>query len=723
MNEMLLDRIGNVPVPAGYQVVSSEVEFLQRATEDVPMLVRGTRLCQWAEDFWHGRRIPYRELHSPLQSLQALVPHLDETDAQAICAVLPAELLPKLHKLTLTGLLQAIFPNVVWQKRPSKTHAAAWLLWLYENQPDKVYEPLLAEQGHLWQRDVDDATHNIYDATNAQAARQWLDIWLGLTPDLLLEELGIFPVELPEKLQKHAATVWRDEVITHHGSLFPELKERSILPDLKLLAAQETIKYLEHHPKNLTKTLRDELSPYLTQDEQNRLLNLLPPPMPDKLPDEPEAILSWFRQQYLPARQWQTVYGSDADRQMVSTAAEQFARWYLDQYPRALNGSYLHKHLSFARAAASQKQDSYVTLLIVLDGLHLPDSVQLMAELQRQTDRLTIWENGMAFAPLPTITEVCKPALFAGVSPDLAQQVPTIGTVLPENNSPMRELDKALVGSTYLWRIMEPDHTYHRKNSSEALRHEIEGQLTTIAKKIGEIVKNVPAEIPLRLVLTSDHGRLLAKATRTLSVPVGMQSQGRAALGVSGQDFDEQGFVITGKLAYLHAGRFGLLQDAAVAFSEGAFFTNDGKTGSEWYPHGGLYPEEVIVPWIELLRDMALPEVSAKISGSGRAGQSGELVIHLRNLSDIPITIISFALLANGHQSSQQLKESVSPYTEQTFSLVWSPWPGKGEVGNVTAKLSLQLPNSLAFVVTVEKPQLESIEMYQRDNILGDLDL
>lgn len=98
-------------------MVDSEVGFLQRATEDAPLLVRGTRLCRWAEDFWHGRHIPYRELHSPTQSLQVLSPHLSESEAQEIRSALPANLLPELHKMTLTELLQEIYPHALWQKR------------------------------------------------------------------------------------------------------------------------------------------------------------------------------------------------------------------------------------------------------------------------------------------------------------------------------------------------------------------------------------------------------------------------------------------------------------------------------------------------------------------------------------------------------------------------------------------------------------------------------
>lgn len=723
MDKMLLDREGKALIPDGYQVIDSDIDFLLYATVDRPLLVRGQRRCQWAAEFWDGRHIPYRELQSPVHNLREIVPDLDEKDAETICAALPESLLSRLGKLNLTKLLQALFPNVLWEKRPSKAHAADWLLWLYECTSDPLFEPILKAQARLWQQEVDDVTYSVYAATNAEVASKLLYVWLGLTPDDMLVELGRFPARLPDSLREQAPKVWKERIIARRGSLIGDLTDLPIRHELISTAAQETVNYLERHPRALTPTLRDQLVSYLTTEEQNRLLQLMPPPMPGNLPEEAEAVLAWFRSQYLPARQWQSVFGSEADRLMINQTAEQFAMWYLSQYPRALNGGSLQNHLCFSRTAASQQQETRVTLLIVLDGLHAVDAKQLLTYLQRQTDRLSVWEDGLAFAPLPTITEVCKPALLAGVAPELAWQMSALGELLPENRNPVESLRQALPGQLYIWRVQEPDRTYHQRNNSETLDAEIDGQLFTIAGKIRDVVKDVPSELPLSLILTSDHGRLLAKAVRQLEVPPGMQSHGRAAVGAARRTFGERGYAIDNGVVYLHAKRFGLLHDAAVAFGEETFRTNDGKTGSEWYPHGGLYPEEVIVPWIELMRDMALPEVTIELKGSGQAGQQGTFTIKLCNTGDIPVTATILTFIVGGRKMMQQVNMTVPPYTEESHEGRWDTWPNKAETESMTANLRLVLPNKLSFVVAIENPQIESIAMYQRDDILGDLEL
>jgi hypothetical protein len=727
MNEMLLDRAGDAPIPEGYQLIDSEVAFLQRATENGCFVVRGPQLCRWASEFWHGRGIPYGELASPTEAIQQLVPHLTAGQAQKIGAALPQKLLPDLGAFNITGLLQALFPNALWETRPSKNHAADWLLWLYKGSAGSAFEPLLVEQSRLWQREVDDATYKVYGATNSDAALALLEIWLGVNRNPLLNELGIFPQPIPAPVRNHVIKAWKHELISRRGVLVEELEKLPLPRDLIRLAAQETVSYLEHdhHRAYLTKALHSQLTPYLSTTDQQHLLKLAPPDLPGELPSEPTAVLGWFRDHYLPARQWQVAYGSEEDRAALRAAARQFIVWYLEQYPRALLGGPLAGHLSFKRAAGiKQRADHYVTLLLVLDGLHLPDAGRLILQIQSKTVRLTLVEDGLAFAPLPTVTEFCKPALLAGVAPEVTANVPTtLGPVLSANSSPTNALSRASAGDLYIWRILEPDHTYHQQNSSDTLWQDIEGRLYSIAGKIANIVRDVPGELPLRLIVTTDHGRLLTRSYRNLPVPAGMTSHGRAAWGASDREFDGSGFAVEDDIVYLHAGRFGVPAVAAIALDEDSFRTNDDRSGSEWYPHGGLYPEEVIVPWIELVRDMELPRLTVSLSGSGPAGKSGTLSLYLRNPEPIAVTVNELLVITGSRQQKQLVNLTVPAMDEISHSIPLPIWPSQSEIESVTVRLNLSLPNKLSFTVTIDEIQLESVEMYQRDDILGDLDL
>lgn len=64
MSEVLLDRQGDLPAPSGYHVIDSEVEFLRHATDDTSLLIRGERLCAWAEAFYRLRERPFHHQES-----------------------------------------------------------------------------------------------------------------------------------------------------------------------------------------------------------------------------------------------------------------------------------------------------------------------------------------------------------------------------------------------------------------------------------------------------------------------------------------------------------------------------------------------------------------------------------------------------------------------------------------------------------------------------------
>ena len=73
-----------------------------------------------------------------------------------------------------------------------------------------------------------------------------------------------------------------------------------------------------------------------------------------------------------------------------------------------------------------------------------------------------------------------------------------------------------------------------------------------------------------------------------------------------------------------------------------SFLSNDGSRGQERYPHGGLFPEEVIVPWFEYVRDFQEPDIRISMAGEAMAGREGIISIQVNNYSDFPIAIAGF---------------------------------------------------------------------------------
>lgn len=721
MKGMLLDREGDAVVPRDYTVVATEVEFLQLALGEQSLLIRGERLCEWAEAFCYGRGIICTETYSLRREIQLAFLTLSPSEIDFFAQKLEAKVDTLSRPLTFWGVLQAIYPVSFWAQSVSLRHAATWLIWLQQTEPDEKAKPILMQACQSWENSAPVALRPLYRVYSASAAQQLLDEWLGVAERRADWEK--FPLEVPLSQLERARKVWHRRIIESHGAFFKNFANLKVPFSLKKVAAQETCQYYLLHADELSKDIVDQLSPYLTQSELNELHQYAAPSIPENIPALPEAVLTWFREQYLPYRQWQHRSNAAQGREVVLESARQFAEWYLNHYPRALNSSDpLSKWLSFNRSAQLAQAENLLTLLIVLDGLHAADARYLLNIIRSQTQRLTIVVDDFAFASLPTVTEFAKGALFRGVAPDKINVVSDIGQVLPDNQSPAQRLQTVQQG-LYLWRVQEPDSTYHQKNRSENLLLDVEGRLQAEALKIKQIVELVPDHVVMQIVIASDHGRLLGKSTRTLLAPQGLQVHGRAAWGDFSKDFPAAGYLIEENLVYLFGESFGLSQNTIIPVDESAFRMTDDRGGSELYPHGGLFPEEVIVPWIVLARDFVKPSVEVSLSGSGKARRSGKLQIKVLNLGEVDLTLQELMVnFRSGKPIELHLDGSLKACSDWHKEIDVENWPAPLEVSSANAVARIRQPNGLVFEYQVEV-SLESEDIYIRpDDILEDLE-
>ena len=308
--------------------------------------------------------------------------------------------------------------------------------------------------------------------------------------------------------------------------------------------------------------------------------------------------------------------------------------------------------------------------------------------------------------------------------PNQTEQVNEVGIILPEDKTPIQKLRTAKPGSVFLWRLQEPDRTYHKKGDYDSLLIDVESELRGVAKKVGEIVEHVPAETPLKIVVTTDHGRLLAKSKRSVPIPDGMQAHGRAAWGTQNVHNPADDYTLEGQeVVILNSARFGLPCDVAVCWGENSFLTNDSKGGTEAYPHGGLFPEEVIIPWFVLARDLARPKLEVRVSGKGITGRSGRLAIEVANLSDINVELIAVKLdFGRSDHQEVPLSGSVAPRFRSALDCELAIWPTADAAQRASVNVSVRLPSGTLFdcEATVD---IHSEELYRRSDILEDLGL
>jgi hypothetical protein len=289
--------------------------------------------------------------------------------------------------------------------------------------------------------------------------------------------------------------------------------------------------------------------------------------------------------------------------------------------------------------------------------------------------------------------------------------------VFSKDTALQQKMTDAKPGELFIWRVSEPDESYHKHPNKETALSMARGALNGIISRLMSLIASTPSTVSLRLVITTDHGRLLAESRRTREVPLGMRSHQRAALGKADLQFPAEGFVINDDIAYLHGERFGLLQDCAIVLSGETFRKQDGKSGLEAFPHGGIYPEEVLVPWWVIARDIKLLPIGAEISGRGVSGRIGRLQVTINNPN--PVFVETSDLYVSWQDESFSLRKSLAPVSSELVELSIT-WPTHKQVVDATARLTYKLPSGEVLQTDVSIA-VESEEMYMQDNPLEDL--
>lgn len=723
MTQMLLDYIGDAPLHEGYVLANSEVEFLRLSLSGINIQIQGRFLCKWAESFCRGRSIDFRRLESPQLEIQDLYPGIEGEQAKQIYELLGQKRFDSLPRpITVSEILAVIYPAKLWTEDPSYTHAADWLLWLLDVKPPSFLQALFQSKCDEWRSAAYGLDIKIYSATDEETALDVIQRWVGLIKDVSYQSIKDFPRPIPDQVQSDARKKWKHLLIETRGSFLREILSARLHQQLKAILIEEAYQHFKKHKLDITQEILDLLSPSLGWQEQKELQSLLPPAKISPMPKAPKEVLDWFSRSYFPYRRWQ--YGNE-DKHIqaeVNRFARDFGLWYLEYYPEAIASGRMKDTLSFSKIVdVANNSKHYVTLIIVLDGLHIGDAQTLNVKIKQKVLRLSTVEDRLVFTSLPTVTEFCKPALFTGVPPNMSETVSSIGEIIPEKGDLLSCLNDASLGNVFLWRVQQPDSAYHEKGREALILRKVEGELEKIVKDIAEIVDRVQARFPLQIIITTDHGRLIGSSQRKVPPPEGMKSHGRAAWGNVDIEFDDNEFVIIEDVAYVKGDRYGMKHNFAVLLNGDTFLMSDGKSGREHFPHGGIYPEEVIIPWITLVRDYVAPEVTVKISGRGTAGSSGRMRVSIVNYAELEIVLTKLLIVFDNRKIDyNELRLVVDPGTPVDYDLEIEKWPTKFEVKNSTFIAQITQPNGLVSDVTVDAT-LESDEMYHSDSILEDL--
>ncbi|QJX47823.1 hypothetical protein HMJ29_13070 [Hymenobacter taeanensis] len=764
---LLLDPHGDAPVPAGHSLISSEVEWLRytvQATQGpvTPVVVRGAALGHWAGTWWEQTGGTCQSLVSPGEKVRQAVPSLATPDAQALAqqllaawgtAAWPAP-------LTLPLILETLYPEAgpLWHAEPSAEQApltsatAQWLAWLLATDGvSSVPAPVLRAWVSRWQAETAAAHYLLPLAPDS--GRELLRAWCGLPQVAIsypeyqaLAQLAECPLPLPADWIPQAKQQWDDDLRAQvaatpagteagltaaawWGQTRAALRHSELVP----AALDVVLRLLDEQPAVLSEDLLRALRGSLPATEYACLHKQLPPPEPGTLPTEPEAMLRWVTDEYLPYRAWQAEQPHNPQAAATArTHALAFGEWLLESYPAQLTGaSHPYQQLYWAQSTRVKPQHAQeIVVWVIADGLGWNDARLLarhVSELSHGDVAAT--QATPCFGLLPTITRFTKAAVRAGLPyqqlvPHLAQHTAAADTDVRDHQDPVTRAHQLQGGQMLVWKPLQPDEAYHEKGELSVVRRSARSALRELAETIVEIARAVPRTYALRLMLTTDHGRMMGPGTREITVPEGFEAHGRVAYRLG----DGPAPTPSPDIHWLNPSTwFNLPGWVGVVRDERSFRVrrSDGSqaSGADNFSHGGLWPEEVVVPWLSLSRHVSPARLSGSAAGRGRVGATGSVTVQLTHHGDHTVQVRRLVLAWPTTGTVHELPAAATLPGKQTTTLTLplADWPAGQRISS--AEVSIVVEQADGQELTFQLINQLSTDEFQTQQVdlLGDL--
>jgi len=348
-------------------------------------------------------------------------------------------------------------------------------------------------------------------------------------------------------------------------------------------------------------------SPRLAQAlaDLDLLISKEPPPEPEDNWQAQEWI-AWATKHYLPYRFWLESTGRLDDR--IADIANKYADWLHKNYGQLI---YHSKHMAWK--AVFDLKDPIKTyqgpvLVVVVDNLNAKFYPEFQARMQREG----YYEHSLSycFSMLPSCTEVSKKCLITGhyaPFPETAYQSQVESTWSERLGKKVKYLGSigALRATAerdseaYFLNYVPLDITLHESEAHTGISHAqaIRTYLTSLAQDIRSFAQRIGAECDLVVVVLSDHGstRIPRGAVNVIQGDFYRKralDEHRRYISISDDELAKLPDNSKWDCYLLERQRYELQSNYLVARRLYRFLPTD----EDMYTHGGLTPEETLVP-------------------------------------------------------------------------------------------------------------------------------
>jgi hypothetical protein len=382
------------------------------------------------------------------------------------------------------------------------------------------------------------------------------------------------------------------------------------------------------------------------------------PPKPDWKPNA-SKWLKWATTSYLPYRYWMMINGQyDDEIEAMSIAYED---WLFDEYSKLLKKASHRFAFNSYQTIKKLLERNKIVLWVLVDNLPYFSQSILVKQLSEHGFRVA--EMVRKIACIPSETSISRKSVLAGRLPNqLPEAVSEKSTILDawqsrthkrvtflEKFNDLESVDQ-YQAELYIYVYTRLDDLWHTPAYNDfEIEEEIEVAMARLVARLSKAMTQLEQRDPASLVISTDHGAIyLHTKSERLSVP---------ASATKDETYEKhRRFIRTSRpdalngveWFYLDKGVFHLHHNYAVA--RGWRYIERRPRG---FTHGGLSPEETIVPMIicelgESEVERLLPSYE-QASSPLRLGRPGDLRLRVRNpyrilIEDLEISLSDYGL-------------------------------------------------------------------------------
>lgn len=385
----------------------------------------------------------------------------------------------------------------------------------------------------------------------------------------------------------------------------------------------ETIeKHFSRHPDWITPELVDKIEQKFMGHSRRftgritALREMIRPAKPS-FPDlewDVEAMLSWTKEAYLPYQAW-------CDRQEqfdpeLYQIGDRFSEWLTNKWDDLLANSKRMVFNILPNKSTELKRKGFVNLILVIDNLAWSFSDILRDLLQDQGYFLAEAEPYLAM--LPTGTEISKKCLLAGSVGYSQLDNQTYSGIIEKgwvpyfNDQAFRYVSdigslskiEAIDASTYVVNYLAIDKALHKSADEIGMSHRehIHHLLEKLVEKTIKFIDTHDLRETIRIHIVSDHGstRIPDEQQNDLDMKFfkteGFEARSHRYLRVSNERFSMLADNLRHDCFFLPASKYRNNDHYLCARRANRFLPTDRRS----YVHGGILPEEVVVPYMLL---------------------------------------------------------------------------------------------------------------------------